>query len=121
VGLGEGHARRGASCVEGARVRVQGTEAREAAEQEHGSRLEKLAMENLSADGLQMAFGHVSMVVCHLHGQFVLLIFLCQLGNSQMCTHCTKACLLPNHKLRSFKVKDTLGRMLHFGPEKNAL
>jgi hypothetical protein len=44
VGLGEGHAGRGATSGEGARVRVQGTEAREAAEQEHGSRLEKLAM-----------------------------------------------------------------------------
>jgi hypothetical protein len=44
VGLGEAQARRGASGGEGAGVRVQGTEAREAAEQEHVSRLEKLAM-----------------------------------------------------------------------------
>jgi hypothetical protein len=28
--------------------------------------------------------------------------------------------LLPNQKLCSFKVKDTLGRLLHFGPENNA-
>jgi hypothetical protein len=32
-----------------------------------------------------------------------------------------KACLLPNHKIRSFKVKDTVGRLEHFGPENNAL
>jgi hypothetical protein len=32
-----------------------------------------------------------------------------------------KASLLPNHELRSFKVKDRLGRLLHFGPENNAL
>jgi hypothetical protein len=44
VGLGEGHAGQGASSGEGARVRVQGIEAREAVEQKHGSRLEKLAM-----------------------------------------------------------------------------
>jgi hypothetical protein len=32
-----------------------------------------------------------------------------------------KASLLPNHELRSFKVKDRLGRLLHFGQENNAL
>jgi hypothetical protein len=32
-----------------------------------------------------------------------------------------KASLLPNRELRSFKVKDTPGRLLHFGPENNAL
>jgi hypothetical protein len=47
VGLREGHAGQGASSGEGARVRVQGTDAREAAEQEHGSRLETLAMATL--------------------------------------------------------------------------